>query len=85
MLVPVVMTFTKFYCHLSSAVFSGDTVFTVSLNGIDIWGACTIPPNTYDSNNTSVSISVSPGNWISVRVSNSSDSSTRAAHWALAE
>jgi hypothetical protein len=84
-LVPVALTFTKFYCQLSSSVSSGSTDFTVRVNGSSQSDTCSIAANTTSSSNTAMSISVNAGDRLDVLVTNASGSGTRAVYWGLAQ
>jgi hypothetical protein len=84
-LVPVAVTFTKFFCQLSSSVNSGSTDFTVRVNGNSQPGICSVPANGTSGSNTSISVSLTAGDRLNVLVTNSSSSNSRAVYWGLAE
>jgi hypothetical protein len=82
-IVPVTMTFTKFYCAGVIPNASTKDVFTVKINGASQTGTCAINEAGPATEKATVSIEVKAGQLIDVEVKNG-HKAAGAVSWGLA-
>ena len=82
-IVPVTMTFTKFYCAGTPPNGGTKDVFTVRANGASQTGTCEIKEGGTATEKATVSITVKAGELIDVKVDNGKKAAG-AVSWGLA-
>jgi hypothetical protein len=80
--VPVGMTFTKFYCFGPKPTAGAEDVFTVRINGASQTAKCSIPTGGSTVVVATVSVAVSAGSLLDVQVAQGNTAG--AITWALA-